>query len=57
MNTYVVDGTTTIGWSVTIQAKSAAEAEEKAKGYWEHNTSYENVDINAVYNEETGELQ
>lgn len=55
MNTYTVDGTTTIGWSVVIQAPDAATAEQKAQEFWEHNTTYEQVDVNGVY-DQNGEL-
>ncbi len=56
MKTYTVDGTTQIGWSVLVQANSAQEAEEKAKQYWEYNTTYEDVQVSGVYNE-NGEPQ
>lgn len=57
MNTYVVDGNTQIGWSVTIQASSAEEAAEKAKEHWQYNTTYEDVLVHAVFNDTTGESE
>ncbi len=56
MKTYTVDGTTMIGWSVLIQADTPSEAEEKAKNFWEHNTTYESVEATAVY-DENGDIQ
>lgn len=55
MNTYVIDGSTQIGWSVVTRADSAEEAAEKAKAYWQHNTTYEDVLVHAVFNDTTGE--
>lgn len=54
---YEVVGSTQIGWTVEVQANSPAEAEEKAKQYWGHNTTSESVEVNAVYDARTGEVQ
>ncbi len=56
VNTYTVDGTTQIGWSVVIQAENAQEAERKAQEFWEHNTTYEDVQVHGVY-DSNGEPQ
>ncbi len=46
---FTVTGTTQIGWTVLVDAASETEAEEKAKQYWEHNTTYEDVQVEDVF--------
>lgn len=49
MKTYTVDGNTLIGWSVVVQANNEQEAEEKAKQFWNHNTTHESVEVTGAY--------
>ncbi len=51
---FTVDGSTQISWSVLVEAENEFEAEEKAKQFWEHNTTSESIEVNAVYEGDLG---
>lgn len=54
---YQVDGKTEIDWSVHVEADSKEEAVRKAEAFWPHNTVSENVEVQAIFNQTTGEVE
>lgn len=46
---WTVDGNTQIGWSCLVEAETEEEAIEKAKEYWNFNTTYEDVQVDGAY--------
>lgn len=52
MNKYTVEGSTLIGWTFEVIANNPAEAEARAKEFWQHNATYEDVRVNGVYDED-----